>query len=158
MASWDSWVFIILAARRPRGSAPFFFTELWINKFSSFLKAALLEELEKPLLTVCVPSMWSGLPHFWCSAELLGHARVFHFSGFYAQQKRICKRWGKAALGILSPLKSTFIYAITVPVMPLCGAEFLYCKASKPNLENNDYIVHVSTRLEFHSPGTSNGL
>lgn len=54
----------------------------------------------------------------------------------------------KDPLGILSLLKSTFIYPSTILVMPLCSAEFpLYCKASKPNLENNDYIVHVSTGL-----------
>lgn len=77
---------LTLGVWHPWGPVLFFFTDLWIN--NSFLKAALLEELERPRLTVCVLSMWSGLPHVWCSLELLGHARVFHFSVLDGQKKK----------------------------------------------------------------------
>lgn len=107
-AIWGSSFFFlyILGVRHPRSTVLFFFTDLWINKLCSFLKAALLEELEKPQLTVWVLSMWSGLPHFWCSLELLGHARVFHFSVLQMVRKKEFVRGGKKVpLGSLIPVK-----------------------------------------------------
>ncbi len=70
---------------------------------------------------------------------------IFHSST--VSKKEFVRGGKKDPLGVLSPLKSAFIYPITISLMPLCSDFPLYCKASKPNLENNDYIVHVSTGL-----------
>lgn len=63
--------FLILAVRHPWGTVLFFFIALWINKFCSYFKCFTFEKKwQKPELSFFSLSMWSGLPHFWCSLEL----------------------------------------------------------------------------------------
>lgn len=132
----------------PWGTLLFFFSELWINKFCSFLKAALLEKLAKASVNcLCAAHV------VWITSLLMfsGVTRsctgVSFFSVPRSARKNLFEVENRDPHGMLSLLKSRFIYPVTILVMPLCSDFPLYCKASKPNLENNDYIVHVSTGL-----------
>lgn len=103
---------------------------------------------QKLPLTVCVLSMWSGLPHFWCALESLGHAWVFHFPPtplvLRSANKNRKKTTQKTTILVLIPVKISI--PVPIPVMPSRRNFSLYWIASESNLEN-DYIVHVITGL-----------
>lgn len=120
--------FLILAVQHPGGTAWFFFIELWINKFCSFLKAALLKKLAKASVN-CLHSehvVWitSLLMFPGVARPCMGVSFFFFFFfcvRFLVSKREFLRDGRKDRLGILSPLKTTFIYPINVPVMLLCS-------------------------------------
>lgn len=117
-----------------QGTTLVYFAELWRNKFCSFLTAVHLEELTEDSINPLSAEHVVWITSLLMFSELLSQEWMFNCSIFYklGKKKRICKRYKKGVL-ILSLRKiSVYLPSHSPP----------YCKASKPNLENNDFIIH----------------
>lgn len=109
-----------------QGTTLVYFAELWRNKLCSFLTAVHLEELTKDSINSLSAEHVVWITSLLMFSELLSEEWMFNFSMSYTLGK-------KKEVLILSLWKiSVYLPSHSPP----------YCKASKPNLENNDFIRH----------------